>query len=292
MYRTYAILILISVFISCEESIALETKVKHNLLFECELNPSDKMIAKVSEVNEFNEINRASIVKDAIIRMTTGKDEEITFTYDPDNNEYFVPKELHTVRVGQIYDLTVSRESDESIKYKTQTYVPSPLQMTGKVISYNELNTGELVGKKSIALNCSVPNAIESEFYLLKVFIQKNNKLEKLDFEGNSDDPLAFQESSIDGQIMMDVNRVNKNNFNLNFVTASQIKPNDKIAKLHYTISTITEAAYRYRVSKHKHNKASHNSSIVPVTTYSNFDFGYGYLGACASFSDTISIAK
>jgi hypothetical protein len=292
MYRTFTILCLIGIFTSCDEPIALNRAVSHNLLIECELNPSDQMTAKVSELNDFNEVNRNSVVQDAVLRMSTGIDEEITFTYNKEKNEYFVPKDLHTVRIGQKYNLIVTRESDESIKYSTQAYVPSPIKMTSKVLSYEELKAGELVGKKAITINCSMPDANKSEFYLLKLYIHKNNNLEKLQFEGNSDDPLAFQESSIDGEIMMDVSRVNKSNFNLKFITASTIKPNDKVSRLHYTLSTITEAAYRYRISKHKQNRSAINSSIVPVTTFTNFDFGYGYLGACSAYSDTISIVK
>jgi hypothetical protein len=293
MIRTYLHIVIVFLVLGCEERVTNLATRDGKISIECELNPSESIVAKVTELNDFDKVNRNSKVEDITLRLSTGIDEEISFTYDPIHDVYFVPKNLHTVRSGSKYNLIAFRASNEEIQYRSQTFTPGYTKLAGKVTSFENENIGDLVGKKVVKINCAVPDAVKDNFYLLSLKMTKNNNAEDLIFTGYEDDPLAFQVSSIDNGILIDLNRVkNNNNFDLSFITSSNVKPNDKLGKITYTLCTLTESTYRYRISKSKQNIALKNGASSPVITYTNVTNGYGYLGSNVPYSDTIAFSK
>jgi hypothetical protein len=289
MNRANLIMILsILFFTSCEEDLQVLSQNKDKIVFECELKAYQQIVAKAYLVNDFNEIDRSKIADDLTIRMTTGIDEEISFTYDSENNYYFVNKSLHVPIPGRSYKVSILN-NENNISTTSNTTLKDGGSISG-VLSRQVSQVVYENGKGRTFQVTATFNSNQNDHYIrLQAYRRaKNGKLELLKFDGNDEEPLAFHTSEIDGCILADLSRVDKNKFTLNFSTFGPIKNSEILDKVIFVTETISEPAYRYSLSKSKQYNAFNNGSYIPVVSYSNMINGYGFFGSSSAKLDSI----
>jgi hypothetical protein len=290
---TYLFFVLCVFFVSCEERVDLLLETKSKLLVECELEANKKIVANVYMLNEFDNVVRDSVVKDAMLILTTGVDEQITFTYDENNNNYFVDPNLHVPLNERAYSLQAYHPEDKLMKMKASLKMPLSNALVAEVKNnkFEKISPSENTSQLKFSIKAKMQNLEQGKtFFKLQLFQPKGNKTEAFKFEGNTEDPLAFQVDLASGTVLMDVSRVNSQEFYLNYSTISKFQAGEKPSKIFYTLTSLTEHSYRYHIAKNKMFKASLNGSKTPAVMYSNFDSGYGFFGARASATDTVKI--
>ncbi len=290
---TYFTILASFAFLSCEDRIDLESKVGSKLLIECEMQAEKMITAKVYMLNEFDDVVRDSVVKDAVLRLTTGIDEQITFIYDEDKNYYFVEPKYHLPSTNRNYSMVAYHPEMEEVKMSATLTLPLPMKMEAELQGgFDRSDEDQDLSSLEFTVKAKVPEVTKGKSYfrLYTYIINSLGKAEQVIFEGNDEDPLAFQKSVANGSVLIDLSRVNHNDFYMKFSTISKYKKAEKPKQVLYTLTTLTEESYMYHVAKNKAIKASKNGSRMPIVVYSNFQNGLGLFGGIAPASDTIII--
>lgn len=294
----------LSMMWSCSEPLQLEYSKEPEWLLECELSPSNRIEAKLVSLGNFNNVASGSIVENAAIDLGTDTDLAVRFQYDARNKIYFIPLDKYKIDPSIPYTIKAYRFNGDTAPLEAKTNIPAQQKLV--VASSPKLTDAVINGtkRKTIQLNLAIPTAVKDQGYFRlvayrklfkktdvggQIVFQQTGETELLEFGGNDEEPLAFHQSAMDGSVLFDVNRVDKNNFELNFNTSSTIEEDDHFETIYYTLEALSESSYRYKVAKSKQIKAQLYGNSDPVINYRNMTNGYGYLGACNPVSDSIS---
>ena len=295
---------IISMLWSCSEPLQLEYSKEQEWLLECELNPSKRIEAKLVSLGNFNDIEAGSFIENAIIDLGTDTDLAFRLQYDARNKIYFIPLETYKIDPSIPYTIKAYRFAGDTAPLEAKTKIPVGQKL---VFTSNPRQADAIINgtkRKTIQLNLAIPTANKDQGFFRLVAYRKifkkvdqggevtyepTGETELLEFGGNDAAPLAFHQSAIDGAVLFDINRVDKNNFELKFNTASSITEDDHFETIFYTLESLAESSYRYKLAKSKQIKAQLYGNSDPVINYRNMSNGYGYLGACTPVSDSIS---
>lgn len=290
---------------SCSEPLPLEINEEAQWLLECELSPTKRIEARLVSLGNFNDVESGDIIENAIIDLGTDTDLAFRFQYDSRNKIYYIPLESYKVNPSIPYTIKASRFAGDPNPLEAKTTIPAGQKLVIK--SQPKMTDATINGtkRKTINLKLALPNVDKEQgffrlFAYRKVFnkIDNNGQIvyvptgitEMLEFAGNNENPMAFHQSAIDGSVLFDVNRVNKQNFELLFNTAGVIVDDDHFENIYYTLEALSESSYRYNLSKSRQIKAELYGNSDPVINYRNMVNGYGYLGGCNPVSDSIAI--
>ncbi|MBK8699608.1 MAG: DUF4249 family protein [Saprospiraceae bacterium] len=305
MYCKFTIsLLCLSMLWSCSEPLQLDYSDDAELLLECELSTSRRIEARLMSLGNFNDITSGEYIEDAIIDLGTNTDLALRFQYDSRNKVYFIPVESHMVNPAYIYTIKAYRFKNDPHALEAVTTIPSghKIVVTSKPVVKDVLNAKSGT-RKEINLKLALPDVEKKNgFFRLKAYrklFEKQNvngnivyvhkgAVEPREFGGNDQEPLAFHLSAVDGDILFDVNRVDKRNFDLRFYTLGKVEEGDHFEAIYYVLEGLSEATYRYNVSKSKQINAEVFGNSDPVISYKNMINGYGFLGGSSAVRDSI----
>ena len=306
MYKNIQFILLIAIlFASCSETVLIDHYEGDQLLIECELNPSKQIRARLTTLSSFQNTEEYFLPEDAEINIFTGKDIKLTMLYNDREKYYYIPVEQHTINPEYQYRIEVKLpSSDNENKLTAVTNIP----LATNLITFNKstskiLSQGSDKDKTEVTLNLQVPNP-NSEFYRLKVyrkiFIEKtingevvkvwNGKTEPLEFITSVSDPLCFHKAITESSILINTTELKNRSFSLKYKTTAPINTTDKLDHIYYEFETLTEATYRYNVSKIKQLNAEIYGNTEPVINYTNATNGFGFLGASNGVVDSIEV--
>ncbi len=298
-------LMTLSMLWSCSEPLPLEINEEAQWLLECELSPNKRIEARLVSLGNFNNVSSGDIIENAIIDLGTNTDLAFRFQYDARNKIYYIPLETYRINPSIPYTIKAYRYAGDQQPLEAKTTIPGAQKL---VVSSKPKVTDAIIQgtkRKAINLKLALPNVDKEQGYFRlfayrKLYEKVSNggeityvptgDTELLDFGGNDVTPLAFHQSAIDGGVLFDVNRVDKQNFELLFNTAGAVIEDDHFETIFYTLEAISESSYRYNLSKSKQIKAELYGNSDPVINYRNMVNGYGYLGGCYPASDSISL--
>lgn len=285
-------LLFIVMFSSCTEPFDLAPQEKGKLLVECELSPSRQVFANVQVISNFTDVNATLYPDDAIIRLTSGVDEEYKFIYDGKSRSYYLPREFR-IDPAKNYRIAVF-ENEKEIEYlEARSSIPSPPALKLNEIESKDIVSDKLKKQKEVRVLASMPKLSNGKngFVRVRAFRKNiNGNIEYLKFAGNDEEPLAFHTCMHDEHTIFDLSRLDNNKFSLRFQTQKMFE-NEKLEKIFIQYESISEASFRYNLSKSKKMTAEIYGISDPVTNYTNASNGYGYLGAASSITiDSISI--
>ena len=137
-----------------------------------------------------------------------------------------------------------------------------------------------------------IPNGTkDTPYYRLSLYRKKSNgEKELLEFVNSTSEPLAFHSMVVTKDVLINTSNLKDNKFTSTFSTITSIGNQEKFEKIYYTFETLTEATYRYHVSKNKQLKADLFGSSEPVINYSNIKNGLGFIGASNGTMDSIAL--
>lgn len=306
MYKNIHILIFFVIFLtSCSETVFIEHNEEELLLIECELNPGKPIRARLSTLSNFYNTDDFTFPKNAEINLYTGKDIKLTFEYNDRENYYYIPQGQHSINPDYKYRIEAKLPTAEDEMFLTsETSIPLATALSAFSNATSQtIDAGTDKGKTEVSLHLQIPGS-NSDYYRLnvyrKIFEEKlvngqlvkvwNGKTENLKFASAANDPLSFHASLTESFILINTNNLKNNKFSLKYRSASNINSTDKLDHVYYEFETLTEAAYKYNVSKIKQLKAEIYGNTEPVINYTNAINGYGFLGASNSVTDSLRV--
>lgn len=306
MYKNILILIFFVIFLtSCSETVFIDQNEEDRLLIECELNPGKPIRARLTTLSNFYNTDDYTFPKNAEINLYTGEDIKLTFEYNDRENYYYIPQGFHTINPDYKYriEAKLPMEADDMI-LTSETNIPQPSLLTtfNKTSALN-IKEGSDEGKTQVTLNLQIPSSSAQYFRLnvyRKVFEEKwiggqmvkvwNGKTEAMNFDSAINTPLSFHESLTEPFVLINAKNLDDNRFTLIYHSESIIGSSDKLDHVYYEFETLTEASYKYNVSKIKQLKAEIYGNTEPVINYTNAINGYGFLGASSGVRDSLEI--
>jgi hypothetical protein len=298
--RIYILLSILTLFLmACEERLIIDTidQEADKLFVECEISTSRRIEASLYTIGNFNQLNKLSYPQDAVLRLVGTGDNDYPFIYDSEKKIYYVDSIRHMATANHEYNLIAYLKGKEDNKLESERIqIPNAQNLSVSKPSHKLSKTANGLNKMNLSFQASAPAEINNEKLFYRIIMYRKlyenaiytGKNELLNFEGNSEIPLAFTPSA-DGSVLFDPSRFKNNTFTLNFSTNS-FKAGEKIETVYYALETVTEDTYRYLVVKEKQAYASQNGISDPVINYTNMVNGYGFIGGSSKAVDSLVI--
>lgn len=280
-------------FNSCVSEVVLPLEGEGKLYVETDLSRSSKRIeARLSTVTNFSDVTNVLRPQDAKIRLLSGTDIELEFDYDEIEGVYYIPRSKHIIQSKWTYRLTAQLSDDPDANVMTaSTDIPVRVRYAETSSAKLQLSDEE----NSVKIHLDLP---EEGYYRVlthrvkkqlaedgTVIIAKDQHV-SLRFDIGHEDPLAYHKEVHNYGVLVDASRLKEID-----LTYFDEKVDGELADQYLVeLQHLTEASYRYHLSKSKQLSAIEQGSSDPVINYTNIKGGYGVLGAFTAYKDTLSI--